>query len=127
MVAWSMGLALPWQPWISSSIWRRTANFLDIAGGAGMEKVAAAFRLLLADLQVKSVLVNIFGGITRCDEVARGMIQVFEEMNINLPVVVRLEGNHAQEAHAMLKEKGINPVVSFSEAAKTAVKMAKGK
>lgn len=103
------------------------ANFLDIGGGAGMEKVAAAFRLLLADSQVKSVLVNIFGGITRCDEVARGMIQVFEDLNINLPVVVRLEGNHAQEARALLKEKGINPVVSFSEAAKSAVNMAKGK
>jgi succinyl-CoA synthetase beta subunit len=103
------------------------ANFLDIGGGAGKEKVAAAFRLLLADSQVRSVLVNIFGGITRCDEVARGMLQVFEELNINIPVVVRLEGNHAQEAYALLKEKGINPAISFSEAAKAAVDLAKGK
>lgn len=103
------------------------ANFLDVGGGAGMEKVAAAFRLLLADQQVKSVLVNIFGGITRCDEVAKGMIQVFGNMNIKIPVVVRLEGNHAQEAHALLTQKGINPVVSFSEAAKAAVNLAKGK
>lgn len=102
------------------------ANFLDIGGGASIEKVAAAFRLLLSDSQVKSVLVNIFGGITRCDEVARGILQVFEQMKINLPVVVRLEGNHAQEAHALFKEKGIHPVVSFSEAAKAAVNLAKG-
>jgi succinyl-CoA synthetase beta subunit len=103
------------------------ANFLDIGGGASMDKVAAAFRLLLADSQVKSVFVNIFGGITRCDEVAKGMIQVFEDMHINIPVVVRLEGNHAQEAHAMLARKGINPVVSFSEAAKAAILLAKEK
>jgi succinyl-CoA synthetase beta subunit len=102
------------------------ANFLDVGGGAGAEKVAAAFRLILSDPKVKSVLVNIFGGITRCDEVAKGIIRTLNEIQTKIPIVIRLEGNHAMEARKLLSERNIQPIVSFSEAAECAVKLAQG-
>ena len=100
------------------------ANFLDIGGGAGAEKVAAAFRLILSDSKVKSVLINIFGGITRCDEVAKGIIKALDEIGPQVPIILRLEGNNAKEGRELLKRANINTVNSFSEAAKLAVELA---
>ena len=99
------------------------ANFLDIGGGAGAEKVAAAFRLILSDPKVKSVLINIFGGITRCDEVAKGIIKALDETGPQIPIILRLEGNNAKEGRELLKRANLNTVNSFSEAAQLAVKL----
>ena len=78
------------------------ANFLDIGGGAGAEKVAAALRIILADENVKAVLFNIFGGITRCDEVARGILTALAEVKTSVPMVVRLVGTNAEEGRRIL-------------------------
>ncbi len=82
------------------------ANFLDIGGGAGAEKVAAAFRMILSDPHVKVVLINIFGGITRCDEVARGIITAVNEVQPHVPMVVRLVGTNAEEGRHLLAQVG---------------------
>lgn len=104
------------------------ADFLDIGGGAGAEKVAAAFRLILSDEKVKSVLINIFGGITRCDEVAKGIIKTLNENKPTVPIVLRLEGNNAKEGLELLARANLNAVDSLNEAAKLAVEHAhKGK
>ena len=83
------------------------ANFLDVGGGASVERVAAAFRILMSDPNVKAVLINIFGGIVRCDRVAGGVIQALEQVKVDLPVVVRLEGTNAAEAAKMLEDAPI--------------------
>jgi succinyl-CoA synthetase beta subunit len=100
------------------------ANFLDIGGGAGAEKVEAAFRLILSDIKVRSVLINIFGGITRCDEVAKGLIKAIDEIKPKIPIILRLEGNHALEGFELLKNAHLKTVESFSEAAKKVVALA---
>jgi succinyl-CoA synthetase beta subunit len=100
------------------------ANFLDIGGGAGAEKVAAAFRLILSDNKVKSVLINIFGGITRCDEVAKGIIKALDEIGPQIPIILRLEGNNAKEGRELLARAHFNAVDSFNEAAQLAVELA---
>jgi succinyl-CoA synthetase beta subunit len=100
------------------------ANFLDIGGGAGAEKVEAAFRLILLDAKVKSVLINIFGGITRCDEVAKGLIKAIAEIKPKTPITLRLEGNHAREGCELLKKAHLNMENSFNGAAKKAVALA---
>jgi succinyl-CoA synthetase beta subunit len=97
------------------------ANFLDIGGGAGAEKVAVAFRLILSDSKVKSMLINIFGGITRCDEVAKGIIKTLDETRPQIPIILRLEGNNAKEGRDLLNRAHLNTVNSFSEGAKLAV------
>lgn len=83
------------------------ANFLDVGGGASVDRVAAAFRILMSDPNVKAVLINIFGGIVRCDRVAGGVIQALEQVNVDVPVVVRLEGTNAAEAAKLLDEAPI--------------------
>jgi succinyl-CoA synthetase beta subunit len=83
------------------------ANFLDVGGGASVERVAAAFRILMSDPHVKAVLINIFGGIVRCDRVAGGVIQALEQVQVDVPIVVRLEGTNAAEAAKMLEEAPI--------------------
>src|SRR5574342_584842 len=80
------------------------ANFLDIGGGAGADKVAAALRIILADANVRAVLINIFGGITRCDEVARGILAALAEVKTNVPMVVRLVGTNEEEGRRLLSE-----------------------
>jgi succinyl-CoA synthetase beta subunit len=100
------------------------ANFLDIGGGASAEKVAAAFRIILSDLKIRSVIINIFGGITRCDEVAKGLIKTIDEIKPKTPIVLRLEGNHAQEGYELLKKAHLRTVQSFSEAAEMVVALA---
>jgi succinyl-CoA synthetase beta subunit len=102
------------------------ANFLDIGGGAGAEKVSAAFRIILADRAVNAVLVNIFGGITRGDEVARGILQALEDVPRRVPMIVRLTGTNAQEGLALLAASDMITATTLSEAAKKSVAAAKG-
>jgi succinyl-CoA synthetase beta subunit len=87
------------------------ANFLDVGGDASQERVAAAFRILLSDPSVKGVLVNIFGGIVRCDMVARGVVAAAEEVKLSIPLVVRLEGTNVEEGRRVLAESGIDLIV----------------
>jgi succinyl-CoA synthetase beta subunit len=103
------------------------ANFLDIGGGAGAEKVAAALRIILADKKVKAVLFNIFGGITRGDEVARGILEALDEVKTNVPMVIRLVGTNAAEGRALLAEANMITAETLVEAAQKAVAAAKGK
>lgn len=102
------------------------ANFLDVGGGATKERVTEAFKIILSDEKVKAVLVNIFGGIVRCDLIAEGIIGAISEVGIKVPVVVRLEGNRADEAGKMLKESGLNilAATSLTDAAVQVVKAA---
>ncbi|HXC18048.1 MAG TPA: hypothetical protein VNV60_11460, partial [Holophagaceae bacterium] len=87
------------------------ANFLDVGGGATEEAVKNAFRIILGDKEVKAVLVNIFGGIMRCDIVANGIVKAAKEIGITVPVVVRLEGTNVEEGKKILAESGYNLVV----------------
>jgi succinyl-CoA synthetase beta subunit len=102
------------------------ANFLDIGGGAGAEKVAAAMRIILADPNVKAVLFNIFGGITRCDEVARGILTAMEEVKPKVPMVVRLVGTNAEEGRKLLENANMITAETLADAAQKAVAAAKG-
>ena len=88
------------------------ANFLDVGGGASQERVEAAFRILLADENVKAVLINIFGGIVRCDMVARGVVEAAKNLGIQVPVVVRLEGTNVEEGQRVIRDSGLNFVVA---------------
>lgn len=97
------------------------ANFLDIGGGASAEKVAAALRILLADSQVKTVLINIFGGITRCDEVASGIKQVLGEINTEIPFIIRLVGTNEAEGRQILADANLKTAETLQEAAEKAV------
>lgn len=102
------------------------ANFLDIGGGAGADKVAAAMRIILADPNVKAILINIFGGITRCDEVARGIIAAMEEVKPNVPMVVRLVGTNAEEGRELLANANMITAETLADAAQKAVAAARG-
>ena len=102
------------------------ANFLDIGGGAGSDKVAAALRIILADPNVKAVLYNIFGGITRCDEVAKGILAAITEVKPSVPMVVRLVGTNAEEGRALLSDADMLTADTLAEAAKKAVAAAQG-
>ncbi len=84
------------------------ANFLDVGGGASQERVENAFQILLADKNVKAVLINIFGGIVRCDMVARGVVEAAKKLNVKIPIVARLEGTNAEEGKRVLRESGVN-------------------
>ena len=88
------------------------ANFLDVGGGASQERVEAAFRILLADENVKAVLINIFGGIVRCDMVARGVVEAAKNLGIKVPVVVRLEGTNVEEGQRVIRDSGLNFTVA---------------
>jgi len=90
------------------------ANFLDVGGGATAEKVAAAFRILLSDSNVKAVLVNIFGGIMKCDVIAEGVIQAVKEVSLELPLVVRLEGTNVELGKQLLADSGL-PIISADD------------
>ncbi len=104
------------------------ANFLDVGGGATKERVAEAFKIILSDTNVKTVLVNIFGGIVRCDLIAEGVIGAIQEVGVKVPIVVRLEGNNAKLGSKLLKESGLNIIAAagLTEAAQKAVAAAKG-
>jgi succinyl-CoA synthetase beta subunit len=88
------------------------ANFLDVGGGATRERVSEAFKIILSDSNVKGILVNIFGGIVRCDLIAEGIIGAVEEVNVNVPVVVRLEGNNAERGSRLLSESDVNIIAA---------------
>ncbi|HIF9103951.1 TPA: ADP-forming succinate--CoA ligase subunit beta [Photobacterium damselae] len=105
------------------------ANFLDVGGGATKERVTEAFKIILSDSNVKAVLVNIFGGIVRCDLIAEGIIGAIAEVGVKVPVVVRLEGNNAELGAAKLAESGLNIIAatSLTEAAEKVVQAAEGK
>lgn len=105
------------------------ANFLDVGGGATKERVAEAFKIILSDKAVKAVLVNIFGGIVRCDLIAEGIIAAVNEVGVNVPVVVRLEGNNAPLGREILANSGLNIIAAqtLTDAAVQAVKAAEGK
>ncbi|MEO0202725.1 MAG: ADP-forming succinate--CoA ligase subunit beta [candidate division WOR-3 bacterium] len=102
------------------------ANFLDVGGSSNPQKTKKAMEIILSDKNVKSVFINIFGGITRTDDIAQGIISAFKEIEINVPVVVRLTGTNEEIAKKMLKESGLNLIIvdSMSEGAKKAVEMA---
>ncbi len=102
------------------------ANFLDIGGGAGAEKVAAALRIILSDKNVRAVLFNIFGGITRGDEVARGILEAMGQVKTKVPMVIRLVGTNAAEGRALLAEAKMITAETLADAAQKAVKAAKG-
>ncbi len=99
------------------------ANFLDVGGGATKERVSEAFKIILSDDNVKGILVNIFGGIVRCDLIAEGIIGAVEEVHVNVPVVVRLEGNNAELGSKLLSESGVNIIAAndLTDAAKKIV------
>jgi succinyl-CoA synthetase beta subunit len=99
------------------------ANFLDVGGGATKERVTEAFKLITADSNVKAIFVNIFGGIVRCDLIAEGIIAAVEEVGISIPVVVRLQGNRAEEGAKLLSESGLKVIAEndLTEAAKKAI------
>ncbi|MFD1805535.1 ADP-forming succinate--CoA ligase subunit beta [Pasteurella oralis] len=105
------------------------ANFLDVGGGATKERVAEAFKIILSDSAVKVVLVNIFGGIVRCDLIAEGIIAAVNEVGVSVPVVVRLEGNNAPLGREILANSGVNIIAAntLTDAAIQAVKAAEGK
>ncbi|NJD59318.1 MAG: succinate--CoA ligase subunit beta, partial [Anaerolineae bacterium] len=101
------------------------ANFLDIGGGAGSDKVAAAIRIILTDPNVKAVLFNIFGGITRGDEVARGILVALNDVKTNIPMVIRLVGTNAEEGRKLLSDANLITAETLADAAKKAVAAAK--
>jgi len=107
----------------------KPANFLDVGGGATKERVAEAFKIILSDSNVNAVLVNIFGGIVRCDMIAEGIIGAVKEVGVNVPVVVRLEGTNAELGREVLAGSGLDIIAasSLTDAAQLVVKAAEGK
>jgi succinyl-CoA synthetase beta subunit len=104
----------------------KPANFLDVGGGATKERVSAAFKLILSNAKVTAILINIFGGIVRCDIIAEGIIAAVKEVGVNMPVIVRLEGTNAPLARELLAKSGlaITPASDLTDAAVKAVRMA---
>ncbi|MFO7306874.1 MAG: ADP-forming succinate--CoA ligase subunit beta [Gammaproteobacteria bacterium] len=104
------------------------ANFLDVGGGATRERVTAAFNLILSNRNVRAILVNIFGGIVRCDMIAEGIIQAVKDVGVTVPVVVRIEGTNAEQGRKLLAESGlaITPATDLTDAAKKVVAAARG-
>jgi succinyl-CoA synthetase beta subunit len=101
------------------------ANFLDIGGSSNPDKVVAALQIITADPNVKSILFNIFGGITRCDDVAKGIVEATRRIKIDIPIVIRLTGTNEQLALQILKEAGFTAYTSMDEVVKKAVELAK--
>jgi len=104
------------------------ANFLDVGGGATTEKVTAAFKIITSDPKVKGILVNIFGGIMRCDVIAQGVVQAVKDVGLEVPLVVRLEGTKVNEGKAIINESGLNVIAAddLDDAAQKIVKAVKG-
>lgn len=103
------------------------ANFLDVGGGASADQVALALELVLADPAVKAILFNIFGGITRCDLVAKGILEARNRVEVNVPMVIRLVGTNQEEGRQILSEAGITTVDTMTEAARGVVEVARGR
>ena len=104
------------------------ANFLDVGGAASAETVKNGFRIILSDKNVRAVLINIFGGIVRCDRVANGVVQAVKELELEVPIVVRLEGTNSEEAQQILSESGVSiiPAIGMQDAAEKVVKATLG-
>ena len=104
------------------------ANFLDVGGGASAEQVENGFRIILADPTVKGVLINIFGGILRCDRLANGVVEAAKKVGIKIPVVIRMEGTNVEEGRKILGESGLNLITAkdVSDAAQKIAAIAKG-
>ena len=104
------------------------ANFLDVGGSATTERVTAAFKIITADPNVKGILVNIFGGIMRCDVIAEGVVQAAKDINLEVPLVVRLEGTKVDEGKAIINSSGLNVIAAddLDDAAQKIVKAVKG-
>ena len=105
------------------------ANFLDAGGGSKAEAITSAVEVILSDPKVKAVLFNIFGGITRCDEVARGLIEAFDQIKPNVPFVVRLDGTNDVEGRQLLSQAelpNVHPAQTMNEAAEMVVALARG-
>ena len=104
------------------------ANFLDVGGGANEDQVTEAFRIILADKNVKAVLVNIFGGIMKCDIIAQGIVQAFKEVGLKIPLVVRLEGTNVELGKDIIKNSGLNVIAAddLKDGAQKIVKAVKG-
>jgi succinyl-CoA synthetase beta subunit len=104
------------------------ANFLDVGGGASREKVTAAFKIITSDPKVKGILVNIFGGIMRCDIIAEGIVAAVQEVGLKVPLVVRLEGTNVEKGKAILAESGLNVIAAddLDDAAQKVVKAVRG-
>jgi succinyl-CoA synthetase beta subunit len=102
------------------------ANFLDVGGTATAERVTEAFKLILSDKKVRAILVNIFGGIVRCDLIAEGIIKAVEEIDVAVPVIVRLEGTRVDEGKRLLRDSGLAVVAAegLTDAAQKAVMLA---
>jgi succinyl-CoA synthetase beta subunit len=100
------------------------ANFLDIGGSSSPEKVVTALNIILSDPSVKSIFINIFGGITRCDDVARGLVTAFKEMDLNLPIVIRLTGTNEKEAKEILSKMELNTASTMDDGVKKAIELA---
>ncbi len=105
------------------------ANFLDVGGGANAEQIRNAFRILLSDAGVKAVLINIFGGILRCDTLATGVVSAARELGIRIPVVIRMEGTNVEKGREILQASGFNFTVAegMKDAAEKVVAAAEGK
>ena len=88
------------------------ANFPDVGGGATKEKVTEAFKIITSDPQVKGILVNIFGGIMRCDVIAEGVVSAVKEVGLQVPLVVRLEGTNVEEGKAIIRQSGLNVIAA---------------
>ncbi|NCB08274.1 MAG: ADP-forming succinate--CoA ligase subunit beta [Bacteroidia bacterium] len=101
------------------------ANFLDIGGSSNPQKVVDAMNILLSDTNVKAVMINIFGGITRCDDVARGLVAALKAIQTQIPIVIRLSGTNAKEGLEIIREYGLPTVSTMSEAAKKAIELSK--
>ncbi len=101
------------------------ANFLDIGGSSNPEKVIEAMNILLSDRNVSAVMINIFGGITRCDDVARGLVAALEVIKTDIPIVIRLSGTNAKEGLEIIRSQGLPTVATMSEAAKKAIELSK--
>lgn len=101
------------------------ANFLDIGGSSNPQKVVDAMNILLSDKNVEAVMINIFGGITRCDDVARGLVTALDEIKTDIPIVIRLSGTNAKEGLEIIKDYGLPTVSTMSEAAKKAIELSK--
>ncbi len=101
------------------------ANFLDIGGSSNSQKVVEAMNILLSDKNVNAVMINIFGGITRCDDVARGLVIALDEIKTDIPIVIRLAGTNAKEGLEIIKKYGLPTVETMSEAAKKAIELSK--
>lgn len=105
----------------------KPANFLDVGGGASQEKVAAGFKIILSDPNVKAILVNIFGGIMNCETLAAGIVKAASDLKLTVPLVVRMEGTHVEQGKKMLQQSGLDIIIALSldEAAKRVVASAK--